>query len=45
MDMECITSQPLEEKKMNKKTKGKKREKGGGGNLKNISNRKHKTRW
>ena len=29
MDMECITSQPLEEIKMNKKTKGKKREKGG----------------
>lgn len=27
MDMECITSQPLEEIKMNKKTKGKKREK------------------
>lgn len=25
MDMECITSQPLEEIKMNKKTKGKKR--------------------
>ena len=31
MDMECITSQPLEEIKMNKKTKGKKREKGGAG--------------
>lgn len=31
MDMECITSQPLEEIKMNKKTKGKKRGKEGEG--------------
>lgn len=36
MDMECITSQPLEEIKMNKKTKGKKREKKEGRNLKHF---------